>query len=193
MSKDRDVREAGAALDAIYARLPTIQCRGLCYIACGPVPLTDLEARRLQVTMHCKPRTIRLTPMPTDGPRDRCVYLTAANRCSAYAVRPLICRVWGVLKMLSCMHGCEPNRWLTDREFLAIAIDVERLGGGRMLVTQADGLAVHPSGTFAAIGQVAAVGRPDADIAADAERTRSLRALHGGRILLAIERRDRNA
>jgi hypothetical protein len=86
------------------------------------------------------------------------------------------------------MHGCVPSRWLTDREFLRIAQAVERLGGGRCLITNPDGLARNPSGNFTDVNVNA--GRPDEEVADNAERTRSLRALHGGRILLAIQRRD---
>src|SRR3982751_2209804 len=126
----RKYQAAYAALDAIYAQLPTVQCQGQCAVGCGPVPLTDLEGQRLQAATHQKPRTIPLTPdfalvgQPT--PRERCVYLTPAARCAAYAVRPLLCRVWGTVKMLSCMHGCLPDRWLTEREFVALAAAVER-------------------------------------------------------------------
>src|SRR5439155_26671783 len=103
MKPDKALREPAAQLDALYAQLPTIACQGKCAIACSAIPLTDVEARRLQVVTHKKPRTV---PGPAGGPRERCVYLTADERCSAYAVRPLICRAWGVVPLLSCMHGC---------------------------------------------------------------------------------------
>jgi Fe-S-cluster containining protein len=173
-----------AALDALYAELPTVACRGLCAISCGPVPLTDLEARRLQLASHVKPRTV--LKMLADGgphterPRERCIYLEA-DRCAVYAVRPLLCRVWGVVKSLSCHHGCRPDRWLGDIEFVRIAQAIERLGGGRLLRTGPDGLFHVPGETF----RVLVPQRPEADIEADADRVRSLRALHGGRIISA--------
>jgi Fe-S-cluster containining protein len=188
MGEGRKYHQGVAALDAVYAQLPVIHCKGLCAVSCGPIPVTDLEARRLQVATHTKPRTFlqvfqdarSIQPMP----RERCIYLTDAGRCRAYAVRPLICRVWGTVKMLSCMHGCTPDRWMTDREFLRTAQAVEKIGGGRCLLTAPDGLGVNPAGKFADVDVTA--GRPDAAIDADAERTRSLRALHGGRIILAF-------
>lgn len=176
-----------AALEAIYARLPAVPCKGLCAIGCGTMSLTDLEARRLQVTAHVKPRTVIKVladgPPSTERPRQRCIYLTPADRCSVYAQRPLICRIWGAVKGLSCPHGCVPDRWLTELEFVAIASEVERLGGGRLLETCEGGLTVAPL-AYADL-PVYRVRGQESRLDEDAERTRSLRALHGGRILYA--------
>lgn len=188
-SDGRKYHAAVAALDAIYRQLPTVECTGGCAIACGPIPLTDVEARRLQQATHKKPRTIALVPVVDsrgDTRRDRCVYLTEHERCSVHAIRPLICRVFGVVKRMSCMRGCVPSRWLTDREFLALAQAVERIGGGRLLMTAPDELLLAPGGGFGALDERA--GRSDEHVNADAERTRSLRALHGGRIIAAVSR-----
>jgi uncharacterized protein len=181
-------REACAALDALYATLPTIACTGRCAIACGPIVLTDLEARRLQLATHRKPRTIPVTAVDAQGNtmRARCVYLTATDRCGAYAVRPLICRAWGLVKMLSCMHGCVPDRWLSSVELARIGQAIERIGGGRVLRTVPEGLVADGERTWDMLDP----RRSDAAIERDAERTRSLRALHGGRIVAAV---DRNA
>ena len=35
------------------------------------------------------------------------------------------------------MHGCVPDRWLTDHEFLELAADVERIGGALAMSTDA--------------------------------------------------------
>lgn len=187
-SDGRKYHEAVAALDALYAQLPTIECKGGCAVACGPIPLTDVEARRLQLATHRKPKTIMLTPAVVDASGDtrheRCIYLTDQDRCSAYAVRPLVCRAFGLVKRMSCMRGCLPDRWLTDREFLQLAQAVEAVGGGRLLMTHPDGLTRHPAGGF--LGVDVHGGRGDDQVNADAERTRGLRALHGGRIIAAV-------
>jgi Fe-S-cluster containining protein len=182
-------RQAVAALDALYATLPTIACKGLCAIACGPIVLTDIEARRLQVTTHTKPRTIPVTAIDADGNtlRERCVYLTPANRCRAYAVRPLICRAWGLVKMLSCMHGCVPDRWISTVDLAALGQAVERIGGGRVLRTIPEGLGLD---TDAKTWGDLAPRRSAAAIARDEDRTRGLRALHGGRIISAVRNDD---
>jgi Fe-S-cluster containining protein len=96
-SRDKDIH---AALDAVYARLPTVACRGLCAVACGPIILTPAEATRMKAA-HPERRPLRTEPV-------RCTYLTKRERCSVYAVRPLICRIFGVVQRMSCMHGCVP-------------------------------------------------------------------------------------
>jgi Fe-S-cluster containining protein len=177
-------RDKFAQLDALYAQLPAIACKGLCAIGCGAVSLTDLEARRLQLVSHIKPRTVPGTVTDGGAPRsaERCIYLRH-DRCTVYAARPLICRVWGVVRMLSCPRGCVPDRWLSDLEFVRIAQAIERLGGGRVLRTGADGVFHVPGEQFG--GLQPAPDRTADAIDADSERVRSLRALHGGRILSA--------
>jgi Fe-S-cluster containining protein len=178
-----------ARLDAVYARLPTIECRRRCAIACGPILATDLEARRLQATTHVKPRTVLRVladgPPSTAHERERCIYLHNERDCSAYAVRPLICRVFGLVRQLSCPHGCIPSSWLTDLEFVAIAREVERLDGSRLLRTTPAGLALEPRG-FLDLPVEQSIRTPE-QLAAHAERVRNLRALHGGRIVAALK------
>ena len=31
-------------------------------------------------------------------------------------VRPLICRLYGLVKRMACPWGCQPDRWMTDVE-----------------------------------------------------------------------------
>jgi hypothetical protein len=172
-------------IDRLYAQLPSIACQGRCAEACGRITLTDLEARRLHRATHAAPRTIL-----REGTH-RCVYLTDRDRCRAYAVRPFLCRVWGLLKSLSCPHGCVPDRWLTDDEFVRLGAAIERLGGGRSWQTTPAGLVCHPDQQFA--GLASALDSPavrSADARAhDAEMTRGLRALFGGRIIMAVDHR----
>lgn len=42
--------------------------------------------------------------------------LLKKGRCSIYANRPLICRLFGVAKELPCPFGCKPERWLEKPE-----------------------------------------------------------------------------
>lgn len=173
----RKLADRFAQLDALYAELPSVACRGLCARACAAIPLTDLEVHRLTLTTHTKPRTVG---------ENRCVYLTPANRCGAYAVRPLICRAFGVMRMLSCPYGCEPTRWLDMVDYFRIAKAIERLGGGRVLRTGPDGLECLPGETYASIP----TARSPEAIAATERRTHALRALYGGFIQAAVDERD---
>jgi uncharacterized protein len=180
MSKRSKQRAAWAALDAIYARLPPIACQGRCHTACGPILLTTLEAQRLKTITHATPRTVGAES------HERCAYLSAAGRCQVYTVRPFICRAWGVIRMLSCMRGCVPAAWVSETVFAELAQALERIGGP-LLRTGPDGLSRDPDDTFT---HWSVRTRSEAAIEATAERTRSLRALHGGRIMVALDRRD---
>lgn len=168
-------------LEAIYAQLPTVACRGLCAEACGGILLAVGEAERVRRYAHQAPRT---TP---DG--RRCIYLTEHERCRVYPVRPLICRVFGLVKRMSCPHGCLPDRWLTDHEFVALAAQVEDVAG-EMLITTPDGAPPLGGGrSFQDLrSHLSEVDTRTADLYA--ELTRGVRALHGGRIVAVTPRAD---
>jgi len=177
--KLRHDRAAIAELERLYAQVPRVACTGGCAGACGPIPMSTLEAKRLRVVSHVKPRVVddKLT----------CGYLSPNGRCTVYAIRPLICRIYGALEMLSCPRGCVPERWLTPQESLALNQAVERIGGP-MGITTRDGFEVTPEYSWCArLDDAAAVfPRTAAQIAETSAETRSLRALHGGRIQIAI-------
>jgi Fe-S-cluster containining protein len=186
MKRPAKIAALGRRLDAIYARLPAIACRGECAVGCSSIVLTDLEAQRLQAATHVKPRTVLLPAPVVDAHgntrRQRCVYLDVRDRCRAYAVRPLICRVFGLVRMLSCPRGCVPDQWLMDTAFVALAREVAAIGDRpTLLMTTPQGLVDTGDGFHRLIPM-----RPVAEINADAERTRTLRALHGGRIQAAV-------
>jgi len=187
----RKLHAAFARLDAAYAQLPALVCQGHCAIACGAIVLTDLEARRLHLATHEPPRTVIKVladgPPSTERPRERCIYLTPADRCGVYAIRPLICRAWGLVRMMSCMHGCLPARWLKDDEFLRLAQQIEAFAGGRVLRTSPQGLGHVTGESFTRFGQPT---KSPAAIEAHAERVRGLRALHGGHIVAAVDAKD---
>jgi hypothetical protein len=160
-----------AKIDALYARLPTVPCQGRCAGSCGPIPLSVVEADRLRRATHQRLRTV--------GPAGAsCAYLSASGRCTVYALRPAICRLYGALKRLCCPFGCVPERWVSDHEALALLQAVEAIGGGTVMT--------GPAG-------VVALDRPLADLDADrasaarvdaeADFVYGIRVLHGGRVL----------
>lgn len=166
-----------AKLEALYARLPRLACRGLCTIACGGIIATRGEAERMR-RAHPERRPLHLAP------GTRCGYLTAAGRCRVYAVRPLICRAYGTVGRMSCPHGCTPDRWMGDLEFLELAAEVERLAG-EMMINTPDGPAPLGDGFLELAARIKARGAeytPE-QLEAAASATRDLRALHGGRIV----------
>lgn len=45
-----------AAIDAVYALVPRIACRRLCTAACGPIGMSQLEAKRVEKKTHRLPQ-----------------------------------------------------------------------------------------------------------------------------------------
>jgi Fe-S-cluster containining protein len=99
-----------AALETIYAALPKLACKGLCQDSCGPIGLTELEARRIEKRFH------RLPVLSAE----LCCSLLVNGRCDVYPLRPLICRLYGLAEHMRCPHGCAPERLLTMAEANAL-------------------------------------------------------------------------
>jgi hypothetical protein len=177
MSKHTD-RARIAKLIEIYNRLPRMQCRRLCGDeVCGAIFMTAVEADRVRRATHQVPRTT-----PT-----MCVYLER-GACRVYDQRPLICRVFGLVKRMSCPHGCVPDRWLSDHEFVEIARAVEQIGGPNV-ITARDGLRRF-AGSFTDLDTT----RMSPELADHyAELTRGLRAIHHGRVIGIAPSSDRGS
>lgn len=111
-------------LDALYAELPELDCRGACWDSCGRINMTGLEHARTERAGVSIPAG-RLSDPPSV-----CPALTMLHQCSVYAVRPMICRLWGIVESMPCSAGCRPKDGrplLTDRqtyEYLARAHDI---------------------------------------------------------------------
>lgn len=99
-----------AAFDELYAELPAMECQGLCAQSCGPIRMTEPERARIAAAGVTIPDGGIFTP-------GMCPALTMFRQCSVYEVRPLICRLWGVVKSMPCPWGCRPEGgWLTDQQ-----------------------------------------------------------------------------
>lgn len=105
-------------LERIYRRIPKLQCQGKCHESCGPIMCSRAEATRMHAISGAP---LRVTPELT------CGYLTAEKRCSVYAARPLICRVWGAVEAMRCEYGCIPDRWLSDAEVRAMLAEIRSI------------------------------------------------------------------
>ena len=115
---------AADGLEALYARVPRLECRKLCGHACGPIVAPEEEWRRLAAAGGDR-----------EGGGDglACPYLDrAAGLCEVYGARPLICRLWGVAEALPCPHGCEPERRLGAAETEALLDEAIARSGGRV-------------------------------------------------------------
>lgn len=96
----------------VYSRLPAFECKGLCQEFCGPVPVSTRERQRIQ-----RAAGVRVI----DDREARCPYLGDEGECTVHAIRPFMCRVWGMAEGMICPYGCEPSRPLSRRETLAMA------------------------------------------------------------------------
>ena len=113
---------------ALYARIPKIQCQGKCQSYCGPVVQLGAytEAERPDVESALRDAHI---PQPAQLSTS-CAALDQNGRCTIYASRPAICRLWGVAEgMAPCPHGCEPQRILTKAEANEILKALEAIAG----------------------------------------------------------------
>lgn len=97
-----------ASLEALYAQVPDAGCKGLCADACGPIGMSAREQQRLAEAGHH-------VPQPEDALRSLGLFgdfncpALVDGRCTAYDVRPMICRLYGAADDLRCEHGCTPD------------------------------------------------------------------------------------
>ena len=110
-----------ATLKQIYAVIPEMECKGLCTDQCTIIPMTGAEWRYMgRADVPHSWLNLNLVHMPSSADVERgvhaCPLLTEDGRCSEYARRPLICRLWGVADGLPCPHGCKPARRVRDSE-----------------------------------------------------------------------------
>lgn len=120
-------RDQTERMEALYARLPRIECKGRCASACGVIAMQELEARRMRRAAGGRPHSTVTRP----NGDVRCSYLDANDRCSVYAVRPTVCRLWGVVETMPCTHGClaDGERLLTAKEGFTFLMEARAISG----------------------------------------------------------------
>ncbi|MDQ1635302.1 MAG: uncharacterized protein QOJ32_2111 [Frankiaceae bacterium] len=123
--------ERVAALDALYAELPSLECRGLCWHSCGPIDMSDTERQRIAERGVTIPRYDRATAerYQTTGTVSPCPALGPFKTCGVHDVRPMICRLWGSTETMRCPFGCRPSRELTEAEGYALLERSRQVGG----------------------------------------------------------------
>lgn len=117
-----------AKLRAIYAQVPSTNCKGLCVEHCNSIGMTPQEQQRIRVRTGLN--LPRFGAFGThDDPDALCPALTS-GRCSIYNDRPLICRLWGATDSMPCEHGCVPDGGrLTAAAGADLAVAAQRLAG----------------------------------------------------------------
>jgi Fe-S-cluster containining protein len=116
MNQRKAARAADNALDVLYARVPSINCKGLCTESCGPIgeATSPRERDRLRERLGTSTMDEPVAFVDRDGSVP--CPLLVNGKCSVHDIRPLICRLWGSVEheMMICPHGCEPARFLTN-------------------------------------------------------------------------------
>ena len=116
-----NARRQDRELDALYNKLPKMQCQGLCSDSCGPIGMSVRERARI-IERARKPITC--------GHYASCSMLTPERKCGVYEIRPMICRLWGLLKSMPCPYGCRPEGGLLDNEVgVRMLLEADRIGG----------------------------------------------------------------
>lgn len=118
-------------IEALYAQLPALACKGLCSQSCGPIECSNLERKRARKAGggHIGLKYLDIEAIKAGHDVPACPALEE-TRCSVYAVRPMICRLYGMVQdRLECPHGCEPERWLDPEEASWFLAEAARIGG----------------------------------------------------------------
>ena len=109
-------------LAVLSAQIPALDCRGLCQDSCGPIEMSQREFQRIAERVGTEEMACTA---------EHTCPLLQEGRCSVYPIRPLICRLWGVVETMPCPHGCVPTRWLSQAEGFAILASATRVSEGR--------------------------------------------------------------
>lgn len=108
-------------LQALYDKLPKVECKGLCHEACGPILFTQFEASLIKKQFG---RNIGCDGSLT------CTALSE-GRCGVYEARPFVCRAYGAVEGLECPFSCVPEKGLMSKEDSEkIFHAIMALGGG---------------------------------------------------------------
>lgn len=133
--------QALADLAAIYAELPGLLCKGRCADTCTVVDGSVLE--RTLLAERGRPLPPRMSLAEAEAliasGAARCPALGPLGNCTVYDVRPMVCRLFGLIgkatadgpvqrtAAMACDHGCDPERWLTQAEGFALLRRVDEV------------------------------------------------------------------
>ena len=114
-------------LELIYARIPKLSCQRLCQECCGPIRMSQVEYIRIFNKPPAPGEYFLGKATAINLVTNSCPKLGRDGSCRVYEIRPLICRLWGVVKAMACPFGCEPERWLSDKESRRLIDEIEAL------------------------------------------------------------------
>jgi Fe-S-cluster containining protein len=113
---------------ALYARIPKIECRQKCQVFCGAIIQVGAYAEAERPEIERAVRDAKIV-RPDGASPLVCHALDVHGRCTIYAVRPAICRFFGVTEGMTCPHGCEPERLLSHAEMTEILNALAAIAG----------------------------------------------------------------
>jgi putative zinc- or iron-chelating protein len=166
-------------MEALYAQVPAIpDCKGHCWISCGPASMTPWELKRLADAGH----RVTSDEIARKAPGEFwCEALGPDGRCRAYALRPLICRLWGATEWLRCPWGCVPEGgFLPVAESVRLLYESYRVGGLRYPI---------PDEEFEKLNDPAHVAELAADLSKQGAGDMIRFRLHGAKLPVAITSR----
>lgn len=122
-----------AKIDELLSGLPTFKCKEGCYDCCGPITLSRLESMRCIQASGRTENDLRQQKKNNlkQGKLDCPLIDTETKKCTVYAVRPAICRLFGVVKgELLCPHGysAESSALISNDQSCEILQKVNELG-----------------------------------------------------------------
>ena len=109
-------------LFTLYSRIPSIPCTQ-CHQCCGPILWFYPE--ELCIQEYLQQRNIQYLQWTTKEFHDhdmKCPYLQQ-NHCVIYPIRPLICRLQGVISALPCPY--QPSYLLPEEQWAQLKLDFE--------------------------------------------------------------------
>lgn len=124
--------QRAALIAEIYASIPKVACKRICgpdY--CGPILMSRLELSAiLKARPDIKPKLVPGIGKVLANDCEACPLLAPDGSCSAYDLRPAICRLFGAVAVetMMCRHGCQPERYLTPLESANILRKIAQLG-----------------------------------------------------------------
>jgi hypothetical protein len=128
--------EALAAIEKLYDRLPSVECKGLCADSCGgAIHMSDVEHRRIvertgiDIPQDVDPGEAASRWRMND--RDLACPALVDERCTVHDIRPFVCRAWGAGRgEMACKHGCKvtPIR-IKSSDLRRLLNESYRLGG----------------------------------------------------------------
>lgn len=140
LRREADVLASLLTLESVYESLPTVICQGLCAESCGPIACSQAEADRMEAAAG---RPLEFMSGLTCGYLDQ-----VHRRCTVYAVRPMICRLWGVTMNMACPWGCQPTTAPVEPADVRRIINLTVVVGGDLVVAT--------KGTFLSVTEPAA-------------------------------------